>query len=194
MLGLVNRSLRSFLRALHGEEIWQEIAANAGVTGQSFEALLSYDDALTFRMLTAAATRLERPEQAILEDMGQWIVTAQTGLPLRRLLRFGGCGFGDFLHSLEEIPDRTRLALPMVDLPEVRLSEQGAGLYHLHCGGPAAFAWLLMGVIQAMADDYGALVQVEFLRTGPQGSLLSLQVHATQFTPPSRFDLVGDDP
>lgn len=194
MLGLVNRSLRSFLRDMHGEEIWQDIATRAELGGQTFEALLPYDDALTFRMLRAAAARLDRPEQAILEDMGQWMVTSQTGLPLRRMLRFGGCGFGDFLHSLEEIPDRTRLALPMVDLPAVRVSEQSPGCYRVHCAGTPGFAWLMAGVIQAMADDYGALVQVETTESGSDGTLLSLQVHATEFTPPSRFDLVGQLP
>jgi hypothetical protein len=47
--------------------------------------------------------------------------------PLRRLLRFGGGTFEEFLVSLEELPDRARLAMPELEMPEITLSVEGGG-------------------------------------------------------------------
>lgn len=194
MLGLVNRSLRSFLRDLYGEPLWQEVLRRAQPGTENFEALLLYDDAVTYRLLAAASDCLGRPEASLLEDFGQWLVTSQTGLPLRRLLRFGGREFADFLHSLEELADRARLALPMVRLPAIQVSEYQDGAFRLRCEGPGAFIPILAGAIAAMADDYGALMLMESQDARAGGGEIILRLHAAEFSSASRFDLAGDMP
>lgn len=192
MLGLVHRALRSFLRDMHSDSLWQQVARDCGLGPEPFEALLPYDDALSYAILSAASTRLQRPEAAILEDFGQWLVTAQTGLPLRRLLRFGGRSFTDFLWSLEELPDRARLALPLVRLPEVRLSETEGGTFRLTCAPPFAFTPILKGVIDVMADDFGALILSETCPDPSGGGEIRLRLHLADFARGQRFDLAGD--
>ncbi len=78
---------------------------------------------------------------------------------LRRLLRFGGSSFVEFLQSLEELPDRARLALQEVAFPRIDVAEIGPAHYRLHfdCQVPAIFP-VALGAVRAMADDYGALV------------------------------------
>ena len=192
MLGLVNRALRSFLRDMQSDSLWQQVAGDCALGPEPFEALLPYEDALSYAILTAASERLNRPEAAILEDFGHWLVTSPTGLPLRRLLRFGGRSFTDFLWSLEELPDRARLAFPLIRLPDVRLSEGREATFVLRCAEPFAFTPILKGVIDVMADDYGALILSEAVPAASGGGEIRVQLHLDNFTTGQRFDLAGE--
>lgn len=164
MHGLINRAVQCFLRDTFGNDRWRTIAVEAGLSPEGFETMLSYDDRLTDAMLAAATRQLERPTEQILEDMGTYLVSHPNCEALRRLLRFGGVGFVDFLFSLDDLPGRARLALPDLDLPFLELTEKDSagGHYRLRCQAPhPGFGYVMLGVLRAMADDYGALVLLE---------------------------------
>jgi len=162
MHGLVNQSLQCFLQDAYGTACWDEIRRGAGVDALGFEAMLIYDDAITEALIAAATARLGRPRDALLEDLGHYLVTWPGRDTLRRLLRFGGESFADFLHSLGRLRDRGRLVLPELDLPEITVREASGGRFRLllrwpgPCYGPA-----MVGLLRAMADDYGALALCE---------------------------------
>lgn len=164
MHGLINRSLQSFLRDTYGIGLWSSVAEQAGVPAEGFEAMLTYEDALTDRVLTGAATALAKPREALLEDLGMFLVSLE---PLRRLLRFGGVDYVDFLHSLDELPDRARLAVADIGLPDLELSSGQDGSFRL-TAAPAhpGFLPVLAGVLRAMADDYGAFALVDMAEGG----------------------------
>ena len=65
-------------------------------------------------------------------------------------------------HSLEELPARARLAVPELHLPPLELDPgEGAG-FLLRCqSGIPGYGHVLVGVLRAMADDYGALAVLE---------------------------------
>ena len=162
MHGLVNRSIQGFIEDTYGRPAWAGICREADLGFDSFEALLSYDDSQTEAVLAAACRRLDRSRDGLLEDMGTWMVSRPDRDALRRLLRFGGDTFEEFLHSLDDLHDRARLALPDLDFPRLELREFAPGSYCLtfrwrHRG----FGALALGVVRAMADDYGALVMLE---------------------------------
>ena len=100
MHGLINRSIQSFLRDTYGEDVWQRVVRLAGLDFESFQAMLFYDDKLTHATLAAASGLLQRPAEALLEDVGTYLVSHPNLESLRRLMRFGGVTFEDFLHSL----------------------------------------------------------------------------------------------
>lgn len=158
MHGLVNRSLQVFLAETYGAGFWQELADAAGAPASGFEAMLLYDDAVTDRLLAAASAALDRPADAVLEDLGSFLAMRD---PMRRLLRFGGADFDGFLQSLDELPDRARLAVDGLDLPDIDLRPRGQGLVVRCRDGHAGYVPALAGAIRAMADDYGALAMVD---------------------------------
>lgn len=163
MLGLINSAIEGFLRETYGTGRWREVQRRAGFGFDRFEPLMTYDPATTDILLAAATGVLERPRDALLEDMGHWLVAARSGGRLRRLLRFGGVGFLDFLQSLEDLPARARLALPDLDFPPLHLAEAEAGFFRLSFAEPFAGAVaVLSGVLRSMADDYGALVLIDW--------------------------------
>lgn len=159
MHGLINKSVQAFLRDHYGADVWHRVADRAGVGREGFEAMLHYDDALTESLLSAAQAELDEPRAALLEDIGAWLAMTE---PLRRLLRFGGSDYWDFLYSLDDLQGRGLMALPDLDLPDLNLQSDARGHFTLRVKG-AMPGWgaVLAGVLRAMADDYGALVVIE---------------------------------
>ncbi|MFK7870845.1 MAG: heme NO-binding domain-containing protein [Roseobacter sp.] len=162
MHGLVNRAIQRFVIDSYGEAQWQTAALRADVGVVEFEAMARYDDEITPMLLTAVCDVLNRPYEELMEDIGTYLVSHQNVKALRRLMRFSGVDFVDFLHSLDELPERARLAVANLDLPELELRQNTPGYYELHCAGPlSGSGYLMMGILRAMADDYGALVYLE---------------------------------
>lgn len=190
MLGLINRAIEDFLKSRYGEALWLRVVRSASLSCESFEPLLRYDPALTERVLQAACLELGRSRDTVLEDMGTALVAHQDRDGLRRLLRFGGVTFRDFLHSLEEVPDRARLALPDLHLPEIRLQDCGAGRFLLTTAPlfPGA-GFVMIGLLRAMADDYGALVLLEMATAGTGADVIEIRVLDDAHSTGRRFDL-----
>jgi hypothetical protein len=190
MLGVVNKAIQSFLVDTYGGATWGRVAREAQLGFDSFETLQGYDPALTEAVLSAAARILDRPREGLMEDMGTYLVSHPNRERLRRLLRFGGVGFIDFLHSLEDLPDRARLALPELDLPALTLADAGGDRFALACrfAVPGA-GHVAMGMLRAMADDYGALVLLDHVGSGPEGEVIAIHLLDRQFAEGRRFDL-----
>ena len=192
MHGLVNKSIEVFLRDTYGAALWTDVAQAAELGFDSFEAMLSYDDRLTDAVIGAAALLLRRPRESVLEDLGTFLVSHPNLEPLRRLLRFGGVTFVDFLHSLDDLPGRGRLALPDLDLPLLELQGQAADRFKLTCCAPLpGIGHVIVGLLRAMADDYGALVLLEHEGSGPAGEGVSIHLLEPQFAAGRRFDLAA---
>lgn len=171
MNGLINRSIQCFLRDGWGAGVWDDAARAAGVPPQGFEPLLPYPPEVTDRLLAAAAARLDRDSACLLEDLGTYIVSHPARAAVRRLLRFGGSDFRDFLHSLEDLPARARLALPDLVLPPLHLREETADAFRLVIGpGRPGLAEVMLGLLRAMADDYGALVLLRLDHAAADGA------------------------
>lgn len=164
MHGLAHKAFHGFVLASFGPQVWAELLVRVRVPVQ--EIFAPQDPAVLDAMVGAAATVLDRPADAILEDFGSHL--AGIG-QLRRLLRYGGDDFLDFLISLEDLADRCRLALPSLTLPEMRLTAVARSRFVLVIeGGPPGIGHVLTGLVRAMADDYGALALLEH-RDGGQG-------------------------
>lgn len=192
MHGLINRSLQCFLRDTYGAALWARVAHEARLGFDSFEPMLTYEPGLTLAVLTEAARILGKPQEVLLEDLGTYLVSHPSTEAVRRLLRFGGVSFFDFLHSLEDLPERGRLAVPDLDLPALDLADLGNGEYRLMVSSPMAGAGhVLMGLLRAMADDYGALVLLD--QGGAPGAAEDIHVHLLDHSHSSgrRFDLSG---
>ncbi|MGP3697501.1 heme NO-binding domain-containing protein [Rhodobacter sp. NSM] len=190
MHGLVNRALECFLRDTYSPALWVEVARDARLGFDSFEPMLIYDPSETEAVIAAAGARLARPREALLEDVGTYLVSHPTTEPLRRLLRFGGVTFTDFLHSLDDLPDRARLALPELDLPDLRLTGQGQQRFRLICASPiAGMGYVMMGLLRAMADDYGVLVMLDHRGLTAEGEVVSIVLLDAAFSAGRPFDL-----
>lgn len=190
MHGLINRALQTFVCQTYGDDRWRDVAQTAELGFTEFESMLMYDDDLTVRVLAALCDGLGRPQAEVLEDLGTYLVSNPHVEALRRLLRFGGVTYVEFLHSLDDLPDRARLAVGDLHLPRMELREYAAGQFLLSCGpGLPGFGWVMMGVLRTMADDYGALVLLEHDGMRDQAEVITITLIETAFAEGRSFEL-----
>ncbi|WP_298676801.1 heme NO-binding domain-containing protein [uncultured Lentibacter sp.] len=190
MHGLINRTIQAFVSDTRGADFWRDVAQQAQLGFDDFEAMLSYDAQLTERVLQAAAEALGLPQEALLEDIGAYLVSHEKTESMRRLLRFGGVDFVEFLHSLDDLPDRARLAVDDLVLPQLELEEHGSDRFSLTVRAKiTGFGAVLMGVLRGMADDYGALVLLDYMARGPGEERIDIQLIEAAFAEGRGFDL-----
>lgn len=190
MHGLINRAIQRFVTDSYGVANWHTTAARAGLNFTDFEVMWTYDEGITPKVLEAACDVLDRTYDELLEDIGTYLVSHQNTQSLRRLLRFGGVTFVEFLHSLEDLPDRARLAVKDLALPRIELEEHSSQQYSLRCYSDMyGWGFAIMGVLRALADDYGALVFLE--HTGQSGGCetLAISLLEAEFSVGREFDL-----
>ncbi|MFK7837231.1 MAG: heme NO-binding domain-containing protein [Sulfitobacter sp.] len=190
MLGLINRTIQSYVRHSYGHATWDEVTDHAGVGVSEFESMLPYRDDFTPRLLDAAAEVLDRPRADVMEDIGTFIVSHPEFESVRRLLRFSGDDFLDFVLSLEDLDDRVRLAVSDLDLPKVEIEMIADGHFELRCNADVAgYGHVMMGVLRAMADDYGALAFLEHTGRKSGAETVSISLIESDYAEGRSFEL-----
>jgi len=192
MHGLINRAIERFVRDTYGRDVWGAVVRDAGLEFTEFESMLSYESEVTHRVLDALAANLNRPLPDTLEDIGTYLVSHPKVEALRRLLRFGGPTFTEFLHSLDDLPARAQLAVPDLHLPDLELCEHGADAYSVHCRGELpGFGHVIVGLLRALADDYGALALLEHKGTRDGCEIIDVRLLAAEHTRGRAFYLAA---
>lgn len=190
MHGLINRAIQRFACDTYGPEAWDIVAREAGLGFTDFEAMMIYDYAVTDATLTELAAHLGRSRDGVLEDLGTYLVSHPNSAGLRRLLRFSGAGYEDFLHSLDELPDRARLTVPDLEMPRLELCQTAEDRFTLNCISPTpGYGHVLVGILRAMADDYGALVTLAHQAPGQDMETIDISLVVASFAEGREFDL-----
>ncbi|WP_039017491.1 heme NO-binding domain-containing protein [Halocynthiibacter namhaensis] len=194
MHGLINRSIQCFTRDTYGDQVWEQAVERAQTGHAGFEAMLTYDDDITYQFLDALAAVLNRSRQEVMEDIGTYLVSHEKVGAVRRLLRFSGVTFADFLHSLDELHDRVRMAVPDLHIPQLSLREHASGQFSLRCHWDHPdFGYVVMGLLRGMADDYGALVFMDHQGTQGADELISIEVVEADFAEGRSFMLGNEE-
>ena len=190
--GLINRAIQSFVIDTYGAPLWHDVLETSAPDLVEFEAMLIYDDALTQETLDGLTAKLATTRETVLEDLGTYLVSHPNYESLRRLLRFGGINFEEFLHSLEDLPDRAKLAVSDLELPTLELISETDGAFTIRCTGKVpGFGHALIGLMRGMADDYGVLVMLDHLGTADQTETIAIRVLDTRFAEGRSFELAA---
>lgn len=162
MHGTINRGLQAYVCEIFGAEVWEEACTRAQLSNFNFEPMLTYDDEITDQLLNALRQVLGRNRSELLEDFGTFVVSESTLQSVRKLLRFGGETFVEFLHSLEDVQGRAKVALPDLDVPQFELDVHSDNEFTLNYRfEKLGFGAVFLGLLRGMADDYGALILVD---------------------------------
>jgi len=188
MHGLINRTIQRFVSDTYGDAAWVRACATAELGFVDFEAMLTYDDELTLRVLEAVSGDLIKSQWEVLEDIGTYLVSHAEAV--RRLLRFGGEDFVEFLHSLDDLPDRARLAVADLELPQLELREHAPDRFSLRVSaGTAGFGHVMIGMLRSLADDYGALALLEYKGGQADYEVVEITLIETGFAAGRNFEL-----
>lgn len=162
MHGMINRGLQSFVHDYYGSAKWEQTCVAADLPFFSFESLVQYEDDISKRLLETLSVILDRDRDDILEDFGTYLVTDERLSGIRRLLRFGGETYADFLMSLEDFSARLKVVLPFLQVPTLTVEPRPGNIHSVHYDYAApGYGPVLLGLLRAMADDYGTLVTIE---------------------------------
>ncbi len=190
MHALINRAVQSFVCATYGQSCWLKVTEAADLGFSEFEAMLVYDDDMTLRVLDVLCAKLKRARAEILEDLGTYLVSHPNMEGLRRLLRFGGETYVEFLHSLDDLSDRVRLAVSDLKLPMLELRELSPAEFQLYCyPGQQGYSSVMVGVLRAIADDYGALAMLSHDGRKGDVDVISIVLIESAFAEGRHFDL-----
>ena len=186
MHGLINRSIEGFLRHTYGDAFWRGVAEASGIDPRGFQTIREYPDALSHALINNAALQLDKPETELLEDLGAWLARLES---VRRLLRFSGRDFGEFLMTLDELPGRAHMVIPDLGMPRMQVTAAPGGAMgaSIRVVMPDCFQeWrsVMAGLIRAMDDDYGALGLI-----GVEGTAVTVQVSDNSFCEGRSFSL-----
>ena len=193
MHGLFNRSIERFIRDSYGGDIWLGAIQHLDLEFIEFEAMLIYDDEITTNLLDELSAILGKTREDILEDIGTYLVSHQNSEAVRRLLRFSGVTFLDFLHSLDDLPARSKLAVSDLVLPAMELREISPDYFCLTIQSDQlpvpGFGHVVLGLLRAMADDYGALVFLEHKESNDSRDVIGVRLLESAFASGRDFDL-----
>lgn len=190
MHGLINGSFQCFVVDTFGQDRWRQIVTAADVGFETFEPVLTYEDDLTHAVLRAAREVLSTTHDLLLEDFGTYLVAHPRMGVLRGLLRLGGETYEEFLFSLDDLPDRARLAVEDLEFPILELRVHGFHGYSLSLtSGFVGIGHVFVGALRALADDYGTLAYLEHRGRSNQTETLSIELLELDFAEGREFDL-----
>lgn len=195
MHALINKALQSYVSACHGQQAWKQVAVCAGVPSDPLDIMLQHPADQTDVILRAMENVLNRDRVALLEDLGTFLASNPICENLRRLLRFGGQNFMEFSLSLPDMPARVRLAVPDMPMPRLRIERVAnpvdvqAHLRLICYAADPSWGHVLLGLIRAMADDYGALALFKHTTKDAQCSLIDIEIVESGFATPRQFNL-----
>jgi len=165
MHGMINRGLQSYICDVHGVDVWEETCEQAKLPFCDFEYMLTYDDSTTEDLLNSFGALTHRKRDEILEDFGTYMVSDNALNVMRRLLKFGGSSYVEFLHSLNFVYDRAKMAVPDLDIPTMELVENNPTQFVLYTRfRKRGFGPTLLGLLRALANDYNMLVSITHSR------------------------------
>lgn len=193
MHGMINRAIERFVRDTYGRDVWLGVTQALSLDYTEFEPMLVYDPGLTDQVLEYLSERLGKPRQELLEDIGTYLVSQPKTEAIRRLMRFGGMDFHEFLHSLDDLPERVRLAVPDLHIPAMELREHSTNNFVLAVKSGtlrmSGFGHVVMGLLRAMADDYGALVLLQHKGSRDLTEIIEVHLADASFAEGRAFDL-----
>lgn len=186
MHGLINRSFELFLRDCYGDRTWERVARQSKVDPRGFFLLQKTSEKVSDTMVAASATILKKAQGELVEDLGGWLTQRE---PIRRLLRFSGRDFSEFVESLGEFPRRAQMVIQSLKVPRIVVTMQTEQSYEVAIEGSGEiWPMLLAGVLRGMADDYGALAVITV-----QGRDLRVDIAMTEFSSMRPFALVPEN-
>ena len=162
MYGVINKSLRDMVTEGHGEAVWAQVLAKAGVPSDSFLAMRSYDDEITFRLAVASSDVLGVDVETALHAFGKHWVNHTLARDYDALVRSTGSTMLEFLENLNELHDRISTTFLEYEPPEFRVSELQKNRmeveYISHREGLNSF---VSGLLVALSERFNEPMSIE---------------------------------
>jgi len=167
MYGLVNQAVRDLVIKVAGEGGWQEIRRKAGVEVDTFVAMESYPDALTYSLVGAASQALAMDPAAVLRAFGKhWIqYTAAEGYGA--LMDMFGEDYFEALANINQLHARIGLTMPHLSAPTFKIRQESADQCYIeYISSRKGLAPMMLGLLEGLAEKHHVKVNIEHVTPG----------------------------
>lgn len=166
MYGLINKAIRGLVIEKFGAETWQRIRKDAGVEGDDFVAMQSYDDAVTYDLVAAASKALDLPAETVLETFGEYWVEYVGQENYGEFMNAAGKNLPEFLENLDQMHARVMLSFPELDPPSFRVTDRTDNSLLLHYySSREGLAPLVVGLLRGLGHRFKTDVEVKHSRS-----------------------------
>ena len=171
MYGMVNKAVEDMVVMHHGEPVWEQIKAKAGVDVEVFMSNESYSDDITYNLVGAASEVLKVPPDQILIGFGEhWVLhTAQEGYG--GLMKAAGKSLPEFLKNLPNFHARVAMIFPRLQPPRFEctdITDRSLKLHYIsHRQGLAPF---VVGLMHGLGKMFKTPVTVRQTQIKDQGA------------------------
>jgi len=171
MYGMVNKAVEEMVVMHHGEAVWEQIKAKAGVDVEVFMSNEGYPDEVTYNLVAAASEVLHVSADRILHGFGEhWVLhTAQEGYG--GLMKAAGKSLPEFLRNLPNFHSRVSMIFPKLQPPRFQCSDiSDASLklhYYSHRQGLAPF---VVGLMHGLGKMFGTPLTVSLVESRANGA------------------------
>ena len=161
MYGMVNKAVEDMVILKHGEVVWEQIKAKAGVEVDVFMSNESYADDITYKLVGAASQVLQVATEQILMEFGEhWVLyTAKDGYG--GLMSAAGKTLPEFMRNLPNFHSRMTMVFPKLQPPHfecTEIRERSLKLhYHSHRQGLAPF---VVGLMRGLGKKFNTPVTI----------------------------------
>ncbi len=132
MYGIINRSIEEMVTFNYGEATWLSIKKLSNIDVDYFISTEPYDDDITYKLATAAATSLGATLSEVLFSFGEWWILRTSKEKYGSMMASGGDSLRDFLINLPNFHTRIMLIYPKLTPPEFQVSDITDRSLHIH--------------------------------------------------------------
>ncbi|XP_052866342.1 soluble guanylate cyclase 88E [Anopheles cruzii] len=167
MYGLLLENLSEYVKAVYGEEKWDDIRRQAGISSPSFSVHDDYDENLLNTLATKAQEILGVSERDFMDQMGVYFVNFVSQYGYDRVLSVLGRHMRDFLNGLDNLHEYLKFSYPLMRAPSfICENETRHGLTLHYRTKRKGFVYYTMGQIRQVARHfYNKEMQIELIKS-----------------------------
>ncbi|KAG5680710.1 hypothetical protein PVAND_010201 [Polypedilum vanderplanki] len=167
MYGLLLENLAEYVKAYYGDEKWDEVRRQAGISSTSFSVHEDYDEDLLNRLAATAQNLLGVSESEFMDQMGVYFVNFVGQYGYDRVLSVLGRHMRDFLNGLDNLHEYLKFSYPMMRAPSFFCeNETRHGLTLHYRTRRKGFVYYTMGQIRQVAKHfYNKDMQIELVKS-----------------------------
>ncbi len=163
MYGLINISIKKLIIGNFGSEKWAEVVSSAELEDDLFISNKTYDDKITYQLISAAAKVLKTPPEQILKEFGRYWVLEVAPKGYGKLLDAGGKTFQEFMLNLPNFHSRIMLIYPQVKPPHFEVSAIDTKTLQLMYGSDReGLLPFVLGLIDGLATRFSVKVAIDY--------------------------------
>jgi len=170
MYGLVNKAAQDFITESHGQQTWQIIKKNAGVTEDAFISMKAYADEITYNIVTAASEHLNADPNDVLEAFGRYWIKFTMVQGYSHLLSLAGKTFPEFLNNLNNMHAHIAQSYTELNPPSFSCKEidSSSFKFEYHSTRPG-LSQFVVGLLYGLGEHFDLEVSIDYL--GPIAGL-----------------------